>query len=133
MPFEEFDNVTMPGREFGFSPLKSLKRAHPPDLMWPAASDHIARRATNSKAKRGHLPGPPHAFVRLFPRLEPPKRGAQTNAKRHDATVRQPGHGMIVAHVIGGEAGDSARRRIQKTGRIEPRVQGLQRLDRKST
>jgi hypothetical protein len=59
MPFEEFDNVTMPGREFGFSPLKSLKRAHPPDLCGrqPLTISPAERRTRKLSADtcRGHL------------------------------------------------------------------------------
>ena len=41
---------------------------------------------------------------------------------RQNPAVRQPRHGVIIAHLIGGDAGDPAGGRVEEAGRIEPGV-----------
>lgn len=57
------------------------------------------------------------------PRLKFPQRGAQADVQRQNPAVRQPGHGFVVAHVIGDDARNPAGSRVEESGSIEPGIQ----------
>lgn len=66
--------------------------------------------------------------VPLFPRLKLPQRRAEANVQRHDTAIRQPSHRVVVAHLIGGDAGNPAGGRVEDGRRIKPGVPRLERI-----
>jgi len=61
-------------------------------------------------------------IVHLFPRLKFPQSGPQPDAQCQNPAGRQPGHGVIVAYVIGGDSCDAAGGRVDETDRTKPGV-----------